>query len=408
MISTNFKMALQAIRTARWRSFLTMLGVVVGVSSVLTVVSIGQGVKRQISNHVAVAGAEIVTVRPGRLVERDQRGRITKVNYQSVVGAGSLTEQDLGLLQQSKQAAKVVPFGLMSGAPQVDSASAPRAVVVGTSPDALNVLKRKIAFGSFFNGNDTYAPAGVIGPKLAEELFKENAPIGRTLSLRGQEVIIRGVLQSAQPNPGDLGIDYNYALFLPYEYAKKVGGNQLQIYQVLVQPAPGVGPENLRTNLSTDLRKAHGGQEDFTVLQAADNVAIASNALNLMTSLVAAMAGVSLLVGGIGIMNIMFVAVSERTHEVGVRKSIGATNAQIRGQFLMEAAVISAVGGVFGVLVSLLANYFLRIGTSLEPALDPLLMTIAVIGALFLGVLFGLAPAVRAARKDPIEALRRI
>ena len=182
MISTHFKMALQAIRTARWRSFLTMLGVVVGVSSVLTIVSIGQGVKRQISHHVAVAGAEVVTVRPGRLVERDQRGRVTKVNYQSVVAAGSLTEQDLSVLQQSKQAAKVVPFGLMSGAPQVDSTSVPRAVVIGTSPDVLQVLQRKLAFGSFFNENDTYAPAGVIGPKLAEELFKENAPIGRTLN----------------------------------------------------------------------------------------------------------------------------------------------------------------------------------------------------------------------------------
>lgn len=408
MLTTYFRMASHAIRTSRWRSFLTMLGVVVGVSSVVTIISIGQGVKQQISRQVTDAGTEIITVRPGRLVERDSRGSVTKVHYQGIVASGSLSEADLAAVRQSKQLLSVVPFGLMSGLPQVDAVSAKDAVIIGTSPDVSSVLNRKLSYGGFFDPSDVDEPAAVIGPKLAEELFRENAPIGRMFKLRGQEIVVRGVLESAQPGPQDIGLNYDYAVFLPYEYAKKLNNGQLQMYQILVRPGENAAPDAVVQELTANLLKTHGGQEDFTVLQAADNLAIASNALGLMTALVAAMAGISLVVGGIGIMNIMLVAVSERTHEIGVRKSIGATNRQILWQFLIEAAVISATGGVFGVLVSLLANYGLRVTTRLEPALDPVLMAVAVLGAVLIGTFFGLMPAIKAARKDPIEALRRM
>lgn len=407
MFSTYVRMAVRSLRSARWRSFLTMLGVVVGVSSVVTIVSIGEGVKTQITHQVASAGSEVITVRPGRLVERDDHGRVTKVHYQGVVTAGSLTDSDIAAVRKSKGLANVVPFGLLSGVPQAESATANDAVVIGTSADMMSVLNRKIAYGAFFTANDAHTPAAVIGPRLAETLFHENAPIGRSFTLRGQEVIVRAVMESAAPVPQDLGINYDYAVFLPYEYAKTLAGGSLQMYQILVRPLPTTEPPVAVKTITNNLVTAHGGQTDFTVLQAADNLAIASNALNLMTALVAAMAAISLIVGGVGIMNIMLVAVSERTHEIGVRKSIGATNSQIRWQFLIEAVVISATGGVFGIIASLLANYLLRITTSLEPAFDPFLMAYALLGAVLLGTLFGLAPAIKAARKDPILALRR-
>ena len=407
IFSTYLRMAIRSLRSARWRSFLTMLGVVVGVSSVVTIISIGEGVKQQITKQVASAGSEIITVRPGRLVERDDHGRVTQVHYQGVVTAGSLNEADIDAVRKTKGLANVVPFGLLSGQPQTETAVSNDAIIVGTSADMPSVLNRKIAYGAFFSPNDSLTPAAVIGPKLAETLFHENAPIGRTFTLRGKEIIVRGVLKSAAPVPQDLGINYDNAIFLPYEYAKQLAGGPLQVYQILVRPLPTTTATQAVNDVSAGLQKAHGGQTDFTVLQAADNLAIASNALDLMTALVAAMAAISLIVGGVGIMNIMLVAVSERTHEIGVRKSIGATNSQIRWQFLIEAVVISGTGGVFGIIGSLLANYLLRISTSLQPALDPILMAEALGGAILLGTLFGLAPAIKAARKDPIIALRR-
>ena len=408
LLSTHIRMAVRALRSARWRSFLTMLGVVVGVVSVVTIISIGEGVKQQITRQVNAAGTELVTVRPGRLVERDERGRVTQVHYRGVFTGGTLTDADISTVRQTKGLAAVAPFGLLSGTPQLDGTSYNEALIVGTGPELPQLTNRKLAFGSFFSTNDTHAPAAVIGPKVAENLFKENSPIGRIFTIRGQEIIVRGVMHPEPPNPQDLGIDYDYAVFLPYEYAKKLAGGQLQIYQVLALPANSAKAPAIVEALNAGLTKAHGGETDFTVLQAADNLAIASNALNLMTALVAAMAGISLLVGGIGIMNIMLVAVSERTHEIGVRKSVGATNAQIRWQFLIEAALISLVGGVVGVAGSLGVNYALRISTSLEPSVNPQLYAAALGGAVLIGSMFGLAPAVKASRKDPIDALRRI
>lgn len=408
MLNTFFRMAVRSLRANRWRSFLTMLGVVVGVASVVTIVSIGQGVKQQITKQVSSAGSDTVTVRPGRLVERDERGRVSKVNYRGVVSAGSLTDADIAAVRKTKGLASVVPFGLLSGAPVSQTASMNDALVVGTSSQLSGVINRKLAYGSYFTANDANTGAAVIGPRVAEQLFKENAPIGQTFTLRGKEIIVRGVLEPAAPNPQDLGLNYDYAIFLPYDFAKELAGGQLQIYQILVQPLKTSQTPEIVAALQEELTKAHSGQTDFTVLQAADNLAIASNALNLMTTLIAAMAGVSLIVGGIGIMNIMLVAVSERTHEIGIRKSIGATNSQIRRQFLIEAIVISGTGGVFGILGALLANYILRITTSLEPTFDPYLMAAALLGAIGLGTFFGLAPAIKAARKDPIEALRRM
>lgn len=408
MISSYVKMSVRSLRAARWRSYLTMLGVVVGVSSVVTIVSIGEGVKQQIIRQVSLAGSDLVTIRPGRLVERDTKGRVIKVNYQNVFHSGTLSETDLQTIRKTPGLSTVLPLGLLSGAPETDGVKSTSSILVGTSHEFPSATNRKIGFGGFFTAFDASAPVAVLGAKAAEDLFRGEAPIGRTFMLRGQEVIVRGVMDPAIPAPQDLGINYDYAIFLPFEFAKEVSGGQIQIYQVLAKPASGKSSIETAAVLNKTLSEAHGGQTDFTILQTADNLAIASNALDLITTFVAAMAGISLLVGGIGIMNIMLVAVSERTHEIGVRKSVGATNSQIRGLFLTEAIIISAVGGVLGVIVSLLANYALRLTTSLEPALDPYLMATAIVGAILLGSIFGLAPAVKAARKDPIEALRRM
>lgn len=408
MLSTYLKMSVRSLKAARWRTFLTMLGVVVGVISVVTIISIGEGVKQQITRQVNAAGAEVVTIRPGRLVERDEHGRVIEVHYRGVFAGGSLTDADIAAVRQAKGLASVAPFGLLSGIPSQDGQMDTQAIVIGTGEDLPSLTNRKLAYGSFFSSADMHAPAAVIGPKVAETLFKENSPIGHIMTIRGQEIIVRGVLEAHAPSPQDLGLNYDHAVFLPYEFAKTLAGGQLQIYQILARSQKGIAPEAAVASLNASLSKTHGGETDFTVLQAADNLAIASNALNLMTALVASMAAISLIVGGIGIMNIMLVAVSERTHEIGVRKSVGATNAQIRGQFLIEAAFISTVGGFIGILGSLLANYLLRITTSLEPAFDPWLYGYALGGAILIGSVFGLAPAIKASRKDPIEALRRI
>lgn len=407
IVTRYFKMAIQSINGSKWRSFLTMLGVLIGVLSVVTIVSLGEGVKQQITRQVDQAGPDLITVRPGQLVTRDKSGNVVDVDLLGVLGSGSLSEEDIETITKTKGVGTVVPFGLLTGVPTYEERILKDALVIGTTADLPSVMSRKLQYGSFFNAEQNGAANAVIGSRVAEQLFHETAPIGQSFQLRDKQIIVRGVMEKFENNPLSPGLDYNSAIFLPRSFAQELSDNNLQHYQVLVRPNESGTVTKTVQSLNERLTEAHGGQEDFTVLQAADNLAIASNALSLLTALVASIAGISLLVGGIGIMNIMLVAVSERTNEIGVRKSIGATNGQILGQFFVEAIVLSGLGGVLGVLASLLANYFIRLTSSLQPAINWQIMVIAFGVSVLVGSFFGLMPAAKAARKDPIESLRR-
>lgn len=403
-------MALASIGAAKWRSFLTMLGVIIGVLSVVTIVSLGEGVKQQLTRQITHTGADLITVRGGQLVNRDSNGRIVDVNILSLFAGSNLSEADYQTVQKAKNTSLVAPFAVVTGLPQVNGQTpgGNSTSIIATNEKAAQALNQNILYGTFFEAKDNKSPVAVIGKRVAEKLFKENVPLGRSFELRGKKVIISGVFSEFEASPLTPGVDYNNAIFIPYDFGKELVGGPLQPYQILVRPTEAVSSEQLSKDLSADLQKAHGGQVDFTVLEAADSVVLASGILTVLTSLVSAVAAISLIVGGIGIMNIMLVAVSERTHEIGIRKSVGATNRQILNQFMTEAIMLSGTGGILGVLLSLLANYMLRVFTSLEPVITLPIMGIAVGVALFVGVIFGVTPALKAARKDPIEALRRI
>ncbi len=407
MIKSYIRMAWRSMSASKWRSLLTMLGVLIGVLSVVTIVSLGEGVKQKMIRQISSAGSDLITVRPGQLVKRNTNGKISDVNLLGLLNSGSLTEMDITTIQTAPNVGSVAPFGIFTGNAEAETVTKQNILFVGTTEDFPTASGKEMLYGSFFTSLEISEPIAVIGPRIAEQLFRENSPIGRKFKVRGQEIIVRGVLERFENNPLTPGYDYNDAIFLPYNFAKKLTNGQLQNYQVLVRPAKGVTPNDTVAALTTRLASAHGNQTDFTVLQAAETLVIADSALNLLTAVVGAIAAISLLVGGIGIMNIMLVAVSERTHEIGIRKSVGATNQQILGQFLTEAIMLSVVGATLGVLTSLLANYFLRLWTSLEPVISIQVVGIALIVAITVGSFFGIMPALKAARKDPIEALRR-
>lgn len=408
MFMVYLKMALRAIFAAKARSFLTMLGVFIGVLSVVTIVSLGEGVKQQINRQINNAGPDLITVRPGQLVERNQEGDIVNVDFLGVFGTGSLTNKDVTAISDTETVGVSVPFGLLNGVPQYEDSSMPQALIIGTTPELTDVFDAEISYGNFFSDAEVTQNIAVIGIDVAAELFNENAPIGKSFTLRGKEIMVRGVMQEFDSNPLSPGFDYNRAVFLPYDYAADLSGGDLQNYQVLAKPNNGSSVDETVLAIQQRLSAEFGGPQDFTVLKASDNLKIADDIFNILTALVASIAGVSLLVGGIGIMNIMLVAVSERTGEIGVRKSLGATGYQILAQFFIEAVVLSAVGGILGILGSLVANYFIRLFTAFEPALDIRIMALAFGVSVLVGSVFGLMPAVKAASKDPIESLRRM
>ncbi|MEO8863261.1 MAG: ABC transporter permease [Candidatus Saccharimonadales bacterium] len=405
----NIHMALSSIGAAKWRSFLTMFGVIIGVASVITIVSLGEGVKQQLTNQNEHIGSNLITVRGGHVVSRDSKGHITKVNLLNAFAGVTLTNEDIKTINDVPHLQMVVPFATVSGTPTTDNGKTDDSIaVVATTEHAADALNQKVLYGGFFEKQDKDRAVAVIGKRVAENLFGENVPIGQSFKLRGQDFVVQGVFEGFDANPLNLGVDYNNTIFIPFDYAKQMTNSAPLPYQILVRSDDTVSPSAASTSIVDALEKSHGGQQDFTVLLGKDNMAVASTLIRLLTTFVSAIAGISLLVGGIGIMNIMLVAVSERTHEIGIRKSVGATNYQILSQFMVEAIILSATGGVVGIIVSLIANYLLRITTDMQPVITLPIMGLSLLVAVLVGVIFGIAPALKAARKDPIDALRRI
>jgi putative ABC transport system permease protein len=406
VFGNNLKLAIHAIKTARWRSLLTVFGIIIGVVSVITTVSLGEGVKSQISKQIDYLGKDIITVRPGQVVNRNNQGGVTSINFISSLGSNALTEDDLRVIKNTPGVSKAVPLSVINGVPTKEGREFNRGVTIATNNMLPEILKHKVEYGEFFHPEDEGRNVAVIGTKVAHELFRENVPIGKSFTFRHQDFIVRGVFEEFDSNPLIPGVDFNSAVFIPDVTGKTLTNSSAQIFQVFVKPSNPDMVEPTISALRQNMKGSHGGEEDFTILTQAETLSATGNALSLVTSLVAGIAAISLFVGGIGIMNIMLVSVSERIHEIGIRKAIGATNRQILNEFLIEAMVLSLVGGFIGSILAVLFNLLIRIFTNLQPVITWQTLVIANVVSLLVGIIFGVAPAVKAARKDPIQALR--
>jgi len=408
MYSGNLKLAYKTLKSSRWQSALTMFGIIVGIVSVITTVSLGEGIKRQVMGEVNRVGGDLITVRPGKGIKRDGNGVITRVSPEFIYGfgSGSLSEQDVAVVEGVKGVGGVSPLRHFTGSLQVEQREYNDGFVLGASSSLPELLQQKIEFGTYFSEGEENRQVAVVGKRVAENLFQENVPIGQSVSIRGTDFIVRGVFEEFNTTTLGQGIDLNQAVFVPNNALKDITDSAAPVVRVLARPQQPDQSKELASNIERALAAAHGGQHDTTVLRQDENLAITGDVLDILTGFVAAIAGISLLVGGIGIMNIMLVSVSERTYEIGIRKAVGATNRQIRNQFLSEAVVLSFLGGVFGVGLSFAVNFFIRVLTNLQPVITWPVVAIAAGVAIATGIIFGTIPAIRAARKDPIEALR--
>ncbi len=403
----NVKTAIASVRSAKWRSLLTMMGIIIGIVSVVTVVSIGEGVKRQVVSQMNHLGKDLITVRPGQLVNRDEKGTITGVNlFSGYTTTGALSDKDVSSIQKTKGVKLAVPLSIVTGGIDVDGKTYNNASIIGTTPQLPEALKQKIAYGDFFNDSDENQNGAIIGKSVATGIFDDDIPLGRSFEFHGEEFIVRGVFEPFKNATLSLDTDFNNAIFIPYPVAQELTENKAAIYEVLAQPNDPDQANTVAAAIKDNVKSNHGNQEDFTVLKQGESLSVTSNILNLLTRLIGGIAAISLLVGGIGIMNVMLVSVTERMHEIGIRKAIGATSRQIRNQFLIEATVLSVAGGVIGVIISLVINVMLRIFTDIEPVISWQVVALAAGVSLVVGIIFGTAPALKAARKDPIEALR--
>ena len=405
MWSGNLKTAIASLRSAKWRSLLTMLGIIIGVSSVVTVVSLGEGLKQQVVGQIHTLGSDVLTVRPGKLVS-DGSAR-QSLNLLAFLSTSTLSEQDVLTVSKLPQVSTVVPINLVTnsaagGEQQLDNVS-----VLGTDAQLNDLLRPKMDSGAFFTPENANDDVAVIGSTIAAHLYSGSNPLGHPISVLGRDFIIRGVFA---PSAGGLVTiqqsDLNSTVFLPFGPAKKLVDNRTNISQILIKAKPGVNPDTAVAEIRKVLLQNRGGSEDFSVLKQQQLLELTGKVVNKATGFVTGLAAVALLVGGIGVMDIMLVSVSERTREIGIRKAIGATNRQILGQFLTEGLVLTIGGGFIGILVSLMIFGFLRLYTGLEPVINVSVMLLAVSVSIAVGIIFSVVPALKAARKHPIDALR--
>lgn len=405
MWSGNVKAAINSLRSSKWRSLLTMMGVIIGITLVVTTVSLGEGLKRQVVGQINRLGSDVLTVRSGKIVSRDKSGQVTGVNVLAFLDSSTLTAEDVFALNNVKSATAVTPLAFITSSVSSASGELNNAYVMGTSTALPELLRQRLAYGDFFSGGASNQKFAVIGANIAHKLYGQLNPVGHAITISGQSYIIRGVLAPSTGGLLSIGqTDFNSAVFIPFEQAESLAKN-INIVQILLKSQGSDTDATIRDARKT-LLATHEGREDFSVLKQEELLGVVNGVVNKLTGFVAALAAISLLVGGIGIMSIMLASVSERTREIGIRKAIGATNRQILNQFMVEGLVLTVSGGLIGVIISLLIFLALRLYTNLNPVITVPIMLLAVFVAILVGVIFSIAPAFKAARKDPINALR--
>lgn len=406
MLWQNIQMALSSIRASKLRAFLTMLGIIIGVSSVVTVIAAGAGVKQSVTDQVSSFGANLIQVNPGQAITEDEEGNASGFNFAASIGASTLTEQDVTTIQNTDGVDLAAPAMVISGVPQAGSNQLASAFVLATYPEMLNVINRKVERGSFFTTQQANQSVVAIGAGVAEKLFQGNDALGQSIKIRNVDFTVIGVLPKEKTSGLSLGPSFDDAIYMPFAVGKQISGGIANILEIDVKAKNAETIDQTVRNIKEALKQNHAGVTDFTVLTAEESLAIFDTILGLMTSFVTAIAGISLLVGGIGVMNIMFVSVTERTREVGIRKAIGATRRNIMTQFLIESMVISLIGGLLGVGLAVFMGWGIEAAADFSPVFTTGAFMTALVISVVVGIVFGTAPAVKAARKDPIEALR--
>jgi putative ABC transport system permease protein len=401
----NTRMAWASIKSTRWRSSLTIFGVVVAIVPVLTILGIGEGVKRQITDQIQSLGNNLITVRSGKF--DDSNNPVRQFNaLNGYTTTSPLTFKDLQVVKGSGVIDKVSPVGMVPGTITINDKPAPKTNVIAVSQDLPELFNQKVQHGDFFNDKQYAQNVAVIGRGAAEDLFGEGVPLGRSFDFRGETYIIRGVFQRSDATPLSFATDLNEAVVIPYQNAKDLIGQEPPISEIVARPNGDNTPQGTVDALTAKLRATHGGEKDFSVVTQAENLKIVNSILSLLTAFITGVAAIALLVSGISIMNIMLVSVTERMHEIGVRKAIGATKRQILGQFMTEAVMLSTAGGVIGIIIAFILSYILRVATDLKPVITPEATLLVFVISVLVGVVFGSIPAAKAAKKDPIEALR--
>lgn len=389
--------SLSAVSGHRLRSLLSVLGIAIGIGSVILLTSIGEGTRRYILEQSTQFGTNLVSINPGKA---------ETIGIPGILGGTThkLTLDDAAAIARLSNVERVIPIAF--GQARVEAGELGRSVYVyGTTPDIPNIWRFRVRQGSFWpEGDPSRARAmTVLGPKLKRELFGNENALGRFVRIGGARFRVVGVME---PKGQFLGFDIDDAAYIPVASAMRIF-NLDEVNEIQFVYRQSASVDTVVEQVSRVLIDRHGGNEDFTVTTQEAMLDVMGDVMNIITVAVGAIAGISLLVGAIGILTMMWIAVGERTSEIGLIRAVGASRAQVRAVFLAEAAALSTGGGALGLAGAAALLAVIRAAVPDLPVHTPTSFVVLALGVSFAtGILSGVVPAARASNLDPIEALR--
>lgn len=404
-----FKIAIRAIAANKMRSFLTALGIIIGIAAVITMLAIGQGSKASIKANIAEMGSNMIMIHPGA----DMRGGVR----QDASSMETLKQTDYDAIKDECNYISAISPSVSSNGQWINGNNNTQSSIYGVNQDYLTIRQLKIADGEMFTDSDikTAAKVCVLGQTVVDYLFPDGSdPIGRVVRFNSIPFRVIGVLKKKGYN--SMGMDQDDLVLAPYTTVMKRILAQTYLSEIVCSAITEEASEPAQDQITQILRRTHklkdatdtteGDDDDFNIRSQEEISSMMNSTMSTITILLGSVAGISLIVGGIGIMNIMYVSVTERTREIGLRMSVGAREIDILNQFLIEAILLSVTGGIIGVIlgvsISVSLQQFAHVATQIEPW--SIIMSFAV--CTFTGVFFGWYPAKKAARLDPIEAIR--
>ena len=396
------KIAMQALLRHKVRSLLTMLGIIIGVGSVIAMVSLGQGAQKQVQDQIASMGTNMLIVSAGsqRMSGGVRGGGGT---------ASALTVEDAEAIETLSSVSQVSP-SVTASVTLVQGNQNWTTRAEGVGPAWLSIRNRAVASGEFFSPSEIRSAARVtvIGQTVADQLFGGADPVGQTIRVRNLPFRVVGVLE--RKGQSQWGQDQDDTLVVPYTTAMKKLLSTNYVPTIYVSAPSTEATFRAETEIAELLRQRHnirtGQEDDFGVRNLTDIAEAAEQTTRVMTMLLGSIAGVSLLVGGIGIMNIMLVSVTERTREIGIRMAVGARSKHVEHQFLIESVVLGLAGGVVGIALGVGISYALSHVFNWPALISPVAVIVSAAFSMAIGVFFGYYPARKASSLDPIEALR--
>ena len=393
----NLHSALRAIRDNLLRSSLTMVGIIIGVGSVVLLLAIGTGVKLDVTKQIDSLGSNVVFIVPGKL---DASGQ---PNAMSTLGISTLTEADCATLLGTPGVKQVIPLMFVFGAVERNKETF-SAFVFASTPGIFDVRPYPLEEGRLFNKSELDQPVCVLSHAPKEQMFGTKSALGKSVLVQGKAFKIVGVLEKEEQS---LFGQFSFVntIYIPLPAAKKmISGGQLN--RILLQTDYTKDPKITLAVIKQKMLKNHGGTEDFGLVTPAQLLGAIYKLFDIVQALVLGIGAISLVVAGVGIMNIMLVTVTERTREIGIRKTVGARSSDIFVQFLTEALTLSFAGGAVGTVLAMIICKITAMYSPLKPVVNLPSVGLAFLVCLSVGLIFGVTPAMRAAKQDPINALR--